>query len=94
MNLPLNDMLGKAFESEILTIGTESGRRRPAFLFDYCNDRVCGFGIRRWISWKSDAPAEIVDGRFEDHLAKFECQLRAYTAAPSVRLIEEKTVTY
>ncbi len=34
------------------------------------NKRLCSFGTRRSILWKSDAPSEVVDGRFENHFTE------------------------
>ena len=33
---------------------------------------LCRIGTRHWISRESNAPAEVVDGTFEDHLTEFQ----------------------
>ena len=43
-------------------------RNVPQVLFDL----LCRIGTRRLISWVADAPAEVVDGGFEQHFTEFE----------------------
>ena len=45
----------------------------------------CSFGIRRSISWISNASPEVVNDGFEDHFAEF-MPPPSPTTAPSVRL--------
>jgi len=56
--------------SELLFVNSAYEEMWGESIEELKEDRLCSFGIRRRISWVSDAPAKVVDGGFQQHFAE------------------------